>query len=171
LNNAFSINLSEKQKRLTYLFVGLSFLLCGIFLLLVSSNLIDLQIKKVVIPTLILGFGLSCFASSFCQDNTLLLWLGCGVIVCAIGTFLGEFLACGYKKVIFVYFLAPTLASLFTMLKSKKYKFNLKISLLFALIAIIILLLNYFNKGIVLSCGLILLSLAILLLALIKENK
>ncbi len=171
MNKPLSSQLTPRQKRASTLCVGFSLMAAGIFLLLLAVGAIDIELKRAVLPTLILGLGAALLTSSFPQNNILWMWLGWLTVTCGVATFLGEFLDCGYGGVYFVYILSPAVASFFTMLKSRDYGINIKIIALFSTAGLIALLSARFDRAVVLSAGLIALSLAIIVSAFFKENK
>lgn len=163
--------LSLRQKKLSAVFIGISFALAGIFLLCVSAKAIDIGAKRAVIPTLLCAFGLAFVSTSFVQDNDLWLWIGCCLLICGGATFMGEYMAGGFGRYFFVYFFAPAFASVITMLKNKDYLLNIKIAVLFAFAGVAALLAAWFDVAIVLSASLTAFSVAVILYGIFKEDK
>ena len=162
-------HLDAKQKKLSTLCVGASLFACGIFLFLVACGVVEVQMKKILLPTLITTLGLAVVSSSYVQDNNLGVWLGWIILTSGVATFLGQLLDCGYSKILFVYVLAPAVASAITVFKTRQYVVNLKIIAVFLGASLTTLLSAYFNKAVVLSVGLIVLSLAIIFSAFYKK--
>jgi len=171
VNKQFTSQLSQKQKKFSAICVGSSFLLCGIFLLFVATDIINLRIKDILLATILVGVGLAMLLSSFVQDNRLFMWIGLVIIVCGIATYFCELSVNGYTGWYFLYLFAPAVASIFTMLVSREYRFHIKIIILFMLVGIFAIMSMYIDKAVVLSCGIITLSVAIIASAFFKENK
>lgn len=170
MNNT-SWHLSEKQKRVSTLCVGISLLACGIFLFLVACGVVEVEIKKVLLPSFVTALGLATVSSSYAQDNHLGIWLGWLVLTFGVAIFLGQLLESGYSKILFVFVSSPAVASTITVFKTRQYAVNFKIMAVFFGAGLVALLSAYFDKALVLSFGLIVLALAIIFSAFLRNKE
>ena len=133
-----SNHLTQKQKNICYLIDGIAFILLGIFLILSATELLKVDFKSIILFAILLFFGLAMIANSFVQHNSMLLWIGTLLFVCALaGFFVNCTEAITYRKIYPLFIASPAIASLVSMILASEHKMHLFSAVFFGVIAVL----------------------------------
>lgn len=131
-------NLSLKQRRICIIVDSVATFLLGVFLLLVGLKIIYYDFYRILLSSILLFGGIAMSINAFVQSNSLILWIGSALAVCACVGFIVEAnIGFGYSDLYPIYIAAPAIASLITLFIKKEYKIHLLTAVFFGIISIL----------------------------------
>ncbi len=129
------IEISRGKRLACNLIAAAGIIICGAVLLVIGLRWGDTVIAFIA-PVILSSLGLILLITSLIQGNTVTLYLSVLLLVCAVVSFVANLTQATYGMLYPLYIGSPAIASAFTMLMSKDYKFHAKIIFVFAVPAI-----------------------------------
>ena len=135
MSNIEELEVSKKQRFAGNITAGVVVVICGLFLLLCGVGVIPLQVKKIIIGSLLLSVGLVLLITGIIQKNTVSIWLAFVFLTPALVEFLAKYTSAGYRNLYPLYIAIPAICSFFTMLYSRCWRAHIFVILLFGVTA------------------------------------
>lgn len=133
-DNNLTEELTASQRFASNLAAAAGVILCGVFLLLCGTGVFDIAVSLAIAPAVLVALGLILLSNAFIQKNTVALYLGVILLVCALVSCLANFAdGVSYSKLYPLYIASPAVASLITMLISRNYITHIKVIAFFGL--------------------------------------
>lgn len=130
--------ISRGKRFVSNLIAAIGIFVCGAILLVFGlvGDGIGVSVVLLIAPVILATFGLVFLTTSLIQRNSVTLYLAVLFLVCAIVSFIANLTTVTYGMLYPLYIGSPAIASCFTMIMSRDYKFHSRIIFLFAVPAI-----------------------------------
>lgn len=137
-NNSTYTELSRGKRFASNLIAAIGVFVCGAVLLVfgIAGESIGVDVVLLIAPVVLVSLGSILLATSLIQRNSVTLYLSVLLLVCAVVSFVANLTDATYGVLYPFYIASPAIASFFTMLMSREYKFHIRIMLVFALPAV-----------------------------------
>lgn len=122
--------ISRGKRFVSNLIAAIGIFVCGAILLI--FGIVGDNVVLLIAPVILVSLGLIFLITSLIQFNSVTLYLAVLLLVCAIVSFVANLTEATYGMLYPFYIAAPAIASAFTMIMSKDYKFHARIIFLFA---------------------------------------